>query len=76
MHDIYIYVVSGGPPSNLGGPRLWFCGHFRQFCVNTLWTCCVQSVSLIFGRYITQEFHDVICDVMALHMQWSHDCLL
>ena len=50
--DGTIYVASGKRPGDLGGPCLWFCSLFRQFCVNVLWTCCFRSASLVFGCYV------------------------
>ena len=45
-------MASRRPPGDPGGPCLWFCGLFRQFHVNVLWTHCIQSVSLVFRCYV------------------------
>ena len=35
-----------------------------------------EARHLIFGRYIIDECRDIICDVTAPHVHWSHDLLL
>ena len=73
-------VASHSTPGTLGGPyhvnyiKLWpFWGIFQE----TLFGCAVSEVRhLVCQCNVIQRCYDVIHDIMAPHMHWSHDHLL